>query len=51
MEACAAVIILLGSNDANLETVSPNHHIPLQEYRENLIDLCVQLQVNLIPFH
>ena len=34
---CVAVTLFLGSNDANVHSLNPNHHVPLKEYKESLV--------------
>ena len=33
----AAVTLFLGANDASLKDLNPKQHVPLEEYKENLI--------------
>ena len=40
----ALTTIFFGANDASLETENPHHHVPLEEYQENLKKLVAKTQ-------
>ena len=42
------VTIFLGSNDANLKSQNPHQHVPLQEYKQLLIDIVEYLMVGIV---
>lgn len=43
----AAVVILLGANDSNRGDLNPTQHIPLEEYKLNLVHMVEYLMVSL----
>ena len=41
----AAVTIFLGANDSNKLELNPRQHVPVEEYKQNLIDMVNYLNV------
>ena len=42
----AAVTIFLGANDSNVKELNPVQHVPLEEYKQNLVDMVEYLMVS-----
>ncbi len=41
----AAVTIFLGANDSNKLELNPRQHVPVEEYKQNLVDMVNYLNV------
>jgi lysophospholipase L1-like esterase len=43
-EQASLTLIFFGANDAALVDIDPHHHVPLQEYKDNLIQMVQQIR-------
>lgn len=43
-----AVVLFIGSNDANIKSVTPQQHVPLEEYKQSMTDIAHYLMVSWI---